>query len=231
MIKHKLTLFRARMAQIKENLSGVALIEFALALPLMMIVIFYGLEVTWLSINQLKLSQVALNAADNASRMGETHPSVSEKQLDESDILGVFQAADSFAKNMELFQRGRMNMYSIQADSKGVPYSAWSRCKGKLRGNPQIGDSNPLADGVGPDGSKVKPTTDTPIMYVEVFYQYKPLMGNMFMDEVILKQTATYTVRDKRVNGKAPTNPGSKQEYNYCYKYNDNLYSKNDAYQ
>ena len=50
--------------------SGVAMLEFALALPIVIGVGAYGLEVSNLALLNLRVSQIALNLADNASRVG-----------------------------------------------------------------------------------------------------------------------------------------------------------------
>ena len=71
---------------------GLALMEFALALPLVLGVGLYGVETANLALMNLRLSQVATNLSDNASRVG-LNNNLSSQQLREVDINDVLIAA------------------------------------------------------------------------------------------------------------------------------------------
>jgi len=63
---------------LRENKSGVALIEFAFSAPLLLTVGLTGMETANLAVGHLQVSQVAMLAADNASRV--------RNSIDEADI-------------------------------------------------------------------------------------------------------------------------------------------------
>ena len=52
------------------NVSGVAMIEFAYSLPFLTVVGMYATELTNYAWTKLQVSQIALNIADHASRIG-----------------------------------------------------------------------------------------------------------------------------------------------------------------
>lgn len=51
---------------------GVATIEFALIGPIILTIGLFGIETAYLNTVDLKLSQMAMTVADNASRLGQT---------------------------------------------------------------------------------------------------------------------------------------------------------------
>lgn len=64
--------------------AGVSTLEFALILPIVMSIGLYGVEIVYLNTIDMKLSEMALSLADNASRLGQTDnsavtPTVAER--------------------------------------------------------------------------------------------------------------------------------------------------------
>ena len=54
------------------NSSGTSATEFALALPLLLTAGLYGAETANLALVHMKVNQLAIHVADNASRIGDT---------------------------------------------------------------------------------------------------------------------------------------------------------------
>ena len=99
---------RRFLSRLYKSVAGVAMTEFALAAPLLMTAGLWGVEVAWLSYTHLRMSQTALQIADNASRIGDTS-TLTQRKIYESDILDLLIGANIAAgENAEFFERGRV---------------------------------------------------------------------------------------------------------------------------
>lgn len=220
--------------RLKRDRSGLALIEFAFSLPIFIGLGFYGVEVSNLAITQMKMSQIALNMADNASRIGTLNSTLGAKEISEDQINDVFQAAAIQAGAAGIYQEGRTVLSSLELNADGGQTIMWQRCKGILFDDSDYGPEGTGATGtsfpgMGPPGEKIAATTGTAVMYVELTYVYKPLFGNMFMEDKELHQEAAYTVRDAREIGEPPANNVSAARRSTCDKYDAILPQTPDA--
>ena len=210
--------------RLRSDTSGLALIEFALTLPIFIGLGFYGVEVSNLAITQMKMSQVALNIADNASRIGTLNATLGAKVISEEQINDVFQAAALQAGQAGLYKDGRTILSSLEVNPDGGQTIMWQRCKGMKIENSDYGEEGDGAtgagmSGLGPPGEEIKASSGTAVMYVELKYTYHPLFGNMFMQDQELVQHAAYTVRDNREIGKPPADNVSAARKSTCEKY------------
>lgn len=220
--------------KLHHDRSGLALIEFAFTLPIFMGLGFYGVEVSNLAITQMKMSQVALNMADNASRIGTLNATLGAKVINEQQINDIFQAAALQAGAAGLYQDGRTILSSLEVNANGGQTIMWQRCKGmdfekSNYGVEGTGKTGTGFQGMGPAGDTIKATSGTAVMYVELHYTYHPLFGSMFMEDRELFQEAAYTVRDSREIGKPPTNNVSAPRQSTCDKYDAILPQTSDA--
>lgn len=205
--------------RLARDKSGLALLEFAFAMPLVLMVGLYGIETANMALINLKVSQITLSLADNASRVGLLN-SVQIEQLREVDINDVLQAARSQGANIALTTNGRITLTSLEKDSGGTQRAHWQRCLGRMSGtgydssitpatyNPSItagsdttaGNSGTLAPlGVGEAGAtKVQAPTGGGVIYVEVNYQYKPVVGNWLFGVSRIHYVASFIIRDNR---------------------------------
>jgi hypothetical protein len=229
-------LARTRMVarKLKRDRSGLALIEFAFSLPIFMGLGFYGVEVANLAITQMKMSQVALNMADNASRIGTLNATLGAKVINEAQINDVFQAASIQAGAAGIYQDGRTVLSSLEVNAQGGQTIMWQRCKGILFEDSDYGPQGTGATGtgfagMGPPADRIQASVGTAVMYVELTYIYHPLFGDMFMQDQELRQEAAYTVRDAREIGKPPTNNVSSARQSTCNKYDAILPQTSDA--
>lgn len=212
------------LRKLRQDTSGLALIEFAFSLPIFMGLGFYGTEVANLAITQMKMSQIALNMADNASRIGTLNSTLGAKVITEEQINDVFQAAAIQAGQAGLYQDGRTILSSLEVNAAGGQTIMWQRCKGMEFKNSNYGQEGTGATGtgfagMGPAGDTIKASNGTAVMYVELHYTYHPLFGSMFMNDRELYQEAAYTVRDSREIGKPPNNNVSASRKSTCNKY------------
>lgn len=198
---------------------GTALMEFALALPLVMGMGGYCVELSNLAMTNMKVSQIALQLADNGSRVG-VATDLAVYQLREGDINDVLQGARLVGSQIDLTTRGRVIVSSLENvrqsyDTATVQRIHWQRCVG-AKSAADYGSSYGIAstsaggtatkadagldapNGMGDVGSKVSAPGGSAVIFVEINYEYKPLFGSTFVSPTRLHQTASFIVRDRR---------------------------------
>lgn len=233
-VAHNTLAPRRIVSSLRQDRSGLALIEFAFSLPIFMGLGFYGVEVANLAITQMKMSQIALNMADNASRIGTLNATLGAKVINEAQINDVFQAAAIQAGAAGIYKDGRTILSSLEVNADGGQTIMWQRCKGILfedsdYGPQGTGASGTGFQGMGSAGSQIRASAGTAVMFVELTYIYDPLFGSMFMNKRELRQEAAYTVRDAREIGKPPANNVSAARQSTCDKYDAILPQTTDA--
>ncbi|MBW6529606.1 pilus assembly protein [Sphingomonas sp. RRHST34] len=212
-------------ARLRRDRSGVSMIEFALTLPVVLTLGCYGIETSNLALTSLQVSQLALNLADNASRVGSMQ-SDNSTQLREVDINDVLTAARLQGAKLGLTTRGRIIVSSLE-ESGGKQYIHWQRCLGTQSGadydshygttpvtaGTQTGSgyAGTVVTGMGKPGAQVTAPTGTGVMFVEVNYLYNPIISSRWLSAGVqqMRYTASFIVRDRRtfdmVYNPAPT--------------------------
>lgn len=181
MIKLPLSLRRLR-----ADTSGLAMIEFAFGLPILMAMTFGGAETTNLVLAHVRVNEMAMTVADNASRI--------RNVADESDIHEVFAGAEEIGKTIDFEDHGRIVLSSLQENgqtgNKAGQWIKWQRCYGNLDVDPAYGiegngeKNATLATGMGEgttDNPRITASAGTAVMFVEVTYDYQPLVGNIWI--------------------------------------------------
>ena len=176
---------RFRVAQrIWRDHRGVSIIEFALSLPVLLILILGGLETANFALAHLRVSQIAMTVADNAGRV--------ETRIDESNIREIFAGAELVGQAIDFEANGRVILSSLQPNNLSGADSGqminWQRCFGRLAdASPAYGVEgdgrmdNALASGLGPAGNQIQSAPGTAIMFVEATYDYRPLIAGLNM--------------------------------------------------
>lgn len=101
---------------------GVAAVEFALIAPILLTALLYGAEMAWYMMVQLRVSQVTLQVADNASRIGDTS-TLTARKIYEGDINDVMLGAQLDGGNtLNLLSNARVIVSSLQVNSTGKQY-------------------------------------------------------------------------------------------------------------
>src|SRR6185503_15543764 len=90
----------------------------------------YGLEAANLALVNMKISQIATNLADTASRVG-LDSSLALKQIRESDIDDSFQAVILQGGTYNVTTNGRFILSSLEQNSSGGQWIHWQRCVGQ----------------------------------------------------------------------------------------------------
>lgn len=211
--------------RLHRSTSGVAMLEFALSAPLLMTVGLWGVESANQAIVQMRISQAAVLIADNASRVGE-ESLLGQVKIYESDINDVFYgSALQTGGNIDLFDHGRVILSSLEVVPGSDPekqYIHWQRCMGLKHysssyGHTGDGLTTDIA-GMGPPGQEVVAFDGESVMFVELAYDYQPLVSSIFTHAGTLKATAAFNVRNDRdlsqIYQRDPNNPDSVADCN-----------------
>ncbi len=227
-LKARLRSLRRLATALRRDTRALALTEFALATPIVMAIGGYGIEFANLSLTSMKVNQIALNLADNASRVGLTS-TLTTTQLRETDLNDVLIGARRQGASIGLTTNGRVTISSLEniQQSYPAPFTAssdtapvqrihWQRCIGKMNTadyTSHYGTTSPTTagqtatpadagttqtSGMGESGSQVTAPVGTGVIFVEINYKYQTLFGSMFVSNKIIRFAASFVVRDKR---------------------------------
>lgn len=203
-------------ARLRRETSGLALLEFAMAFPVLLALAMYGIDTANLALTHLKLNQIALNLADNASRVG-VNSTLSVQQMREVDVNDILQGAKAQGASLNLTTNGRITLSSLERDSSDVQRIHWQRCIGLKNtatytshygtttttdGTTSTGNAGTVTpSGMGESGSMVNAPLDTTkttgVMFVEINYRYTP-MFSWLSGPSDLRYVASFIVRDPR---------------------------------
>ena len=175
------------------------MVEFALVLPLVVLITVYGLEIAWVTIQQQKVNQLAAVTADNAARVRAT--------IDETDVNEIMTAVEIAGRQMKFIEHGRIILSSIQLNAAGNgQWIRWQRCQGELKfgtlrppskyGREGKGATDRSLQGVGKNAALRAPSGNA-IMVAEIQYDYQPLISNKFYGKRTLRAETAYLVRDR----------------------------------
>lgn len=193
------------LKRLARDRSGLAMTEFALSMPLLFTAGLVGVETAYQTAVQMQISQVAVHVADNASRIGDTS-TLRDRKIYESDINDVFSGANVQAGDrIALFEHGRIILSSLEVvpDTDDQQYIHWQRCRGKKEvkssyGEQHEGLTGSGIPGMGPAGEEVIAFKHEAVMFVEVQYDYQPLIGDFIPHRKVLSAIASFNVRDSR---------------------------------
>lgn len=206
---HVTTALRQRLARtlarLRDDVGALALIEFALSMPIILALGGYGVELSSLALANLRVSQYALELADSASRIG-VDSGLQTYQLRESDLNDVLQGVRLDGASIGLTTHGRVTLSSLEGQSDGTQLLHWQRCIGlkdgadyaSHYGTPGSGTGGQIVTGMGDSGDQVTAPAGSAVMFVEVNYQYQPLFGQLFVNPEVIHYTASFIVRDHR---------------------------------
>lgn len=190
---------RVTLRALRDDRSGVAVIEFALALLFLLPIALTGIEIANLAVVTLRLNQLAMMVSDNIARY---RGSIDEAQVDEV-MTGVAFAGSG----INFGQQGRVIVSTLESNGQTGTQAGykitWQRCFGAKNvissyGLEGAGASDAtLAAGMGPAANKVKPVDNSALIFAELRYTYKPIVGLGFMAPKELTSLQSFTVRDR----------------------------------
>jgi len=196
---------RTAARRLPADRSGVALIEFAFALPLLLTIGLAGTETANYAIVTLRINQLAMLAADNAARV--------RASMDETDVNEVMVGMRFAGSGIAFSQRARVIVSDIESNGASGYRITWQRCFGAKNvasafgvegtGGSGTSSANALRYGITPTGPATAavpgtvPTTNGALIVAEVRYTYVPLVASMFMANRELRATQTFPVRER----------------------------------
>lgn len=210
---------RAAFTRLRRDTSGLAMIETAFTMPVLIFASLAGLEVANLMITHTRVSSVALSVADNASRIA-SGSNLALPQVREVDVNDAFAGAQLQGGNLDIKTNGRIILSSLETNITGGQWIHWQRCYGDknygssygIAGTGLIGNGFP---GMGPTGKEVRASVGAPVMFVEVYYDYQPFLYDSWIGQQHINYTAAFTVRDAR-DTSAIFNPAPVSVPNLC---------------
>lgn len=192
--------------RLRNDRSGLALMEFAFSLPILLTMILGGAEITNYVVVRMRVSQLALQIADNAARMG-AGTMLEKKQVKETDIHDVFAGANLQSGALQLRTRGRVILSDLEPQANPNTNNTyrirWQRCYGAQAraSDPRVGGVRQnIAGGIGPAGHLTIAQDNNATMFVEVYYRYQPLVLGPFAPNMgtEIVEFASMSVRDRR---------------------------------
>ena len=176
------------------------MIEAAFTIPVLLVLGLGGLEIANLMITHSRVSGIALSVADNASRIASSS-GLALPQVREVDINDVFTGAQLQGGTLDMESHGRIILSSLEQGNGGDQQIGWQRCFGNLSyqssyGGQGTGGTN--FAGMGETGREVRASPGSPVMFVEVYYEYQPFLFGSFIGDKVIRYTAAFTVRDPR---------------------------------
>lgn len=162
----------------------------------------FGTDTALIVIRHLQVSQIAMQVADNASRVGED-VSLQARRVREGDIAETLIGAEKLGGDMQIFEKGRIIISSLQQNAQGGQWIAWQRCRGAKQhpssyGVQGTGATGTTFQGMGVPGRLITATPGNAVMFVEVAYDYESITPINMFDGKVITYTAAFNVRDAR---------------------------------
>lgn len=217
--------FARSLVDLRRSVSGTAVVEFALSAPLLLVMGAYGIETANLAIIHLRVNQAAANIADNVSRVGEMD-SLGVKKLREADINDAIEGLREQSDAYDLMEHGRVIISSLERNASGGQWIHWQRCVGLKHASSSYGNAGDGATGtalvgMGPPSEQVQAPNNGGVMFVEISYDYQPVISNTLIGPQVITSHAAFIVRDRRdfANANNPANPSPAATVMSCSNY------------
>ncbi len=189
--------------RIRANVAGIAITEFAIILPFLLVLGTGGLEAANYVMTWRRVSDLTSMVADNASRLG-AQSVLTEQPVSETDINSVFTGARLQANSLDIPNNGRIILSSLERNADGGQWVRWQRCFGAhdhapLYGAEGAGETGTAFQGMGQAGSRVVSEAGSAVMFVEFAYKYEPLFpfASIVAGNDIV-ETASFNIRGGR---------------------------------
>ncbi|WBX83955.1 TadE/TadG family type IV pilus assembly protein [Sphingosinicella microcystinivorans] len=157
-----------RASRIRRDENGVAFMEFAFALPFLMVTLLGGLELVHLALTHQQLSRIATSTADLAARY--------RASIDETDVNTLFMGSMMSASFDDFNINGRIVLSSVTRNAAdNGHWVRWQRCEGNLARSSAIGvqDAGKTGTSIANVNGMVI-TSPNNVLVAEVTYRYTP---------------------------------------------------------
>lgn len=190
---------KALLQRLRHDRSGAAFIEFAYSLPILIPLTIFGLEAANLALVNMRVSQIATMVADNAARVRD--------RIDETDINNILLGAKLSGDSISILTKGRIVIASAEDNTATTAdltdaRVVWQRCDGVYApSSTTTAEGGVYAGGVGKPGNKIIPTTNAPVIFVEIYYQVPLLVPGMstvmFGNNRSIRYSSAFIIRDR----------------------------------
>lgn len=193
---------RRLCARLWRDRSAATVVEMAVSMPVLMGLALVGTEVVNLAILHVRLNQLAITVADNASRAKQAL-STGAPQFREFDVNQVFTGASLSVDDLDFPDNGRVILSSLEQNTSGGQWIHWQRCWGdnayaSRYGVQDTGKTGTAFAGMGQTTVPMKAEASSAIMFVEVAYNYTPMFLNGVVAGKVIRKEAALYVRDDR---------------------------------
>ena len=196
-----------RLKAVIRDSRGVAMVEMAFIAPILLFLGVVGIEMANYAVTTMRISQAAMHVADNGSRIGD-RSSLSAQKIYESDINDLLVGVRiQVGSKVDLFEHGRVVLSSLEQNADGGQWIHWQRCMGKKvadssYGTEGTGASGTSFAGMGQSGKEIKAGPGQAVMFVEIQYDYQPLLDTSvtapFVPTAPIAATSAFNVRNTR---------------------------------
>lgn len=209
------------LARVLKDCSAVSILEFALVLPVLLTLGLFGAEVARMASTNMRISQIAISVADNASRLGQTDNSGVQPTITEGNVDSILGGAMRDGESINLQSQGRIILSSLEYDAgEERQFVHWQRCRGDLNVKSWYSNEDPdltgaPIEGMGSAAHRITAETGQSVMFVEIVYTYESLFENPFgTGPKTLRKEAAFLTRDDRNLGPGLTGGSSQSSCN-----------------
>ncbi len=199
---------RAGLRALARNRSGVAMLEFALSMPIFIALTMVGMETVNLAYATQKIGDIATLTTDQIARI--------RIGISEADITESLNGIKTTGATLNFAANGRVIVSSVQpiVDGAGKVTDQkirWQRCTGAMTATSSYGVAGASlgVQGIGPSDRKIAAGPNDEVIFVEVVYRYQPLISNSFLGARTLRSVTGMMVRERKVNDVQSTGTAS----------------------
>ena len=166
-----------------RNSQGNVVVEFALALPILLLLLLASAELGRFVLLNQKIDRVAVSMSDLVARA---------ETISETDLDDIFNAAGHVAEPFDLDSRGRVVISSVTNDDGEGATIAWQRAgAGSFLAASEVGTEGAAADL--PDDFAVR-EGETAIVS-EVFFDFEPFLSELIVAPRVVYRRAHHRPR------------------------------------
>lgn len=198
---------RLRLAGLLDRLRldrrAISAVEFAMVAPVLSAAGLGTIELANMATTYMRVSQAAMMLADNASRAKQAS-GTGGAVMREFDVNDVFMSIDLQYPGLQLYANGRVILSSLEQNNAGGQWIHWQRCRGAYSATSKYGNqgtgtaTGTSFAGMGPSGNLLTADANSAIMFVEVYYQYRPIFFSVGGGAPVIYRSAAVYVRDDR---------------------------------
>lgn len=180
----------ANLRKLRRDNSGVAAIEFALLLPILVLLLIGSVEVTFKIWSTQKAEKLAVTLADVIAQ---------SQEVTMSDLTKLTGSVDRIMEPFEFSPKGVVIITSVylpqpdEGEELGDPIVNWQfKTTGTLAATSKLG-STPGAEATLPDDLTLNEREN--VIVAEVFYEYEPIAPGLMFDTLVVYRRAFFKPR------------------------------------